>query len=89
VQFEWDPVKGEATYQARGFDFAYASRIFDAALIAVEDTRVDYGETRMKAIGQVGPDVLVVIYTRRGGAIRIISARRANGKERAQWLSRA
>jgi uncharacterized DUF497 family protein len=30
-----------------------------------------------------------VIYTRRGHAIRIISARRANRKERAQWLSSA
>jgi uncharacterized DUF497 family protein len=89
VQFEWDPVKSEVMYQARGFDFAYASRIFDAALVAVQDTRVDYGETRMKAIGRVGPDILVVIYTWRGDAIRIISARRANRKERAEWLSRA
>jgi uncharacterized DUF497 family protein len=51
--------------------------------------RADYGETRIKAIGQVGADILVVIYTRRGAAIRIISARRANSKERAQWQSRA
>ena len=70
-------------------DFAYANRILDAALVAAEDVRVDYGETRMKAIGRVGPDILVVIHTWRGDAIRIISAHRANRKERVQWLSRA
>jgi uncharacterized DUF497 family protein len=89
VEFEWDPAKSETTYQTRGFDFAYASRIFDTALVVAEDTRADYGEIRMKAIGQIGSDVLVVIYTLRGDAIRIIPARRANKKERAQWLSRA
>jgi len=89
VEFEWDKAKNDATYAARGFDFAYASGIFKASWIASEDARVDYGETRIKAIGQVGSDILVVIYTRRGAAIRIISARRANSKERAQWQSRA
>jgi uncharacterized DUF497 family protein len=54
-----------------------------------EAGRTDYGETRLKALGQVGPDILVVIYTCRGDVVRIISARRANRKERAQWLSRA
>jgi uncharacterized protein len=89
VEFEWDPTKSDATYQARGLDFAYASRLFTTGWIASEDMRADYGETRIKAIGQVGADILVVIYTRRGAAIRIISARRANSKERAQWQSRA
>ena len=45
--------------------------------------------SQVKVIGQVGGDILVVIYTRRGRALRIISARRANRKERAQWLSSA
>jgi uncharacterized protein len=89
VEFEWDPAKSDATYSLRGFDFAYASRLFDRAWLATEDNRADYGETRLRAIGQVGGDILVVIYTRRGHAIRIISARRANRKERAQWLSSA
>jgi uncharacterized protein len=89
VEFEWDPAKDAATYQARGFDFAYASRIFAADCIESADTRTNDGEARIKATGQVGSDVLTVIYTRRGTAIRIISARRANRKERAQWQSRA
>jgi hypothetical protein len=89
VEFEWDPDKSDQTYATRGFDFAYASRIFRTAWLGTRDARADYGETRVKAIGQVGADILVVIYTWRGTVIRIISARRANKKERAQWQSRA
>jgi uncharacterized DUF497 family protein len=89
VEFEWDPARSDATYRERGFDFAYASRVFTADRIEVEDPRVHYGESRIKAIGRVGSDILVVIYTWREGAVRIISARRANRKERAQWQSRA
>jgi uncharacterized DUF497 family protein len=62
----------------RGFDFAYARRILSGGRIETIDVRLDYGEVRIKAIGQVGPDILVVIYTVRGSDRRIISARRAN-----------
>ena len=89
MAFEWDPAKSEATFRVRGFDFAYASRVFSQDWIETPDARLDYGEIRRKAIGQVGPDILVVIYTDRGSNRRIISARRANRKERGQWLSRA
>jgi uncharacterized DUF497 family protein len=88
VEFEWDPGKSEATYKLRGFDFAYASRIFSGD-VEIAEARRGYGEIRLKAIGQVNADMLAVVYTIRGRAIRIISARRANRKERAQWLSRA
>jgi uncharacterized DUF497 family protein len=89
LEFEWDPAKSEATFLIRGFDFAYASRVFSGERIETIDAWTDYGEIRIEAIGQVGPDVLTVIYTRRGSMLRIISARRANRKERALWHSRA
>jgi uncharacterized protein len=56
--------------------------IFANGWVEVEDARANYGETRMKAIGQAEADILVVVYTVRGTALRIISARRANRKER-------
>lgn len=88
MEFEWDPAKSEDTFRDRGFDFAYARRVFSGSRIETADARTDYGESRIRAIGQVGPDILTVIYTVRGTILRIISARRANRKERAQWLSR-
>ncbi len=51
------------------------------------DDRADYGETRIKAIGEVDGIVLAVIYTDREDVRWIISARKANRKERALWLA--
>ena len=53
-----------------------------------EDERKGYGEVRTCALGQVGTDVLLVVYTMRGERCRIISARLGNRKERQRWLSR-
>ena len=53
------------------------------------DSRADYGEVRVKAVGAVGSDVLTVIDTVRGSVVRIISARQASRKERSRWLRRA
>ena len=88
MEFEWDPAKSEATYRLRGFDFAYASRVFSGEWRDTPDDRRDDGEARRQAIGQVDGDILVVIYTMRGSGRRIISARRANRRERAEWLLR-
>jgi uncharacterized DUF497 family protein len=41
MKFGWDPAKSEATYKERGFNFAYASRIFATDWIESEDARVD------------------------------------------------
>jgi uncharacterized DUF497 family protein len=53
------------------------------------DNRKDYGERRIRAVGESSGELLHVVYTRRGDTVRIISARRANQKERALWHSRA
>jgi uncharacterized DUF497 family protein len=68
--------------------------IFDGPTLEWDDVRRDCGERRIQAIGQVGEDVLFVVYTwrgrgtPRGGAAwgphsvrRIISARLANRRE--------
>jgi uncharacterized DUF497 family protein len=80
--FEWDEAKSEANLKARGFDFAYAAGVFDGPVLELDDTRIDYGERRVQAIGRTGPDILFVVYTWRGEVRRIISARLANRKER-------
>ena len=68
-------------------DSASRLGVFLGRTIEVVDDRYDYGEVRVKAIGEVEGDVLVVAYTDRNGFRRIISARDANSKERALWLS--
>lgn len=83
--FEWDAAKSLWTLRERGFGFDYAARIFLGPTLERQDDRRDYGEVRMQAIGQVDSDVLFVVYTDRGDARHIISARLASTQERRLW----
>ncbi len=80
--FEWDQAKSDRNLAERGFDFAHAARIFEGDVLEWEDTRRDYGEHRIVAIGEVNEEVYVVVYTQRDEARRIISARTASRRER-------
>ena len=82
MEFEWDDAKSDACFTHRGFDFAYAIRAFlDDDRIVGRDRRWHYGEDRYRLLGTIEGRVFVVTYTMRGSAIRIISARKANGRE--------
>ena len=89
MEFEWDPAKSAATEQQRGTDFDRAAEIFLGKRVEWADDRKPYGEPRIRAVGESAGELLHVVYTERGEVIRIISARRANRKERALWHSRA
>ena len=84
-EFEWDEQKSERNLRERGFDFEYATRIFDSPLVEEEDRRRDYRERRIVVTGTIEDTIFVVVYTLRGKTRRIISARRANGKERDDY----
>ena len=82
MEFEWNDAKSSSCFSRRGFDFGYAVRAFlDPHRIIVQDRRREYGEPRYRLLGMIDGRVYVVVYTLRGSAIRIISARKANGKE--------
>ena len=88
--FSWDRRKSDANLADRGFDFEFASSIFSGPTLEREDTRQDYGERRMVAIGSEDGILIVVVYTDRvlsGGRIerRLISARRASKRERVAY----
>ena len=85
MKFAWDGTKSERNFLMRGFGFDFAALIFSGSVLEAPDAREDYGEIRMRAIGQTQGFVLLVVYTDRGDTRRIISARLANKKERALW----
>ncbi|MCX5764962.1 MAG: BrnT family toxin [Gemmatimonadetes bacterium] len=87
MTFEWDAAKSAETYWRRGFDFAVASMIFEGPVLAIIDTRFDYGERRFIAIGIVDGTYLTVVYTDRdnGARRRIISAWTSNRQERRRY----
>ncbi len=85
--FEWDPAKAEANFAKHRVRFAEALTVFDDDLaITVPDDESDPNERRFISIGTgVKGDLLVVVYTWRRTNIRIISVRRAEGHERAEY----
>ena len=89
VNFSWDERKSDANLRLRGFDFAFASLIFNERTFTRQDDRRDYGEIRMIAVGRVDLDYLTVVYTDRPQGDqqerRIISARRSNRRERTDY----
>lgn len=80
--FEWDDTKSARNYVERGFDYDHVCRMFDGDVLEREDRRRDYGERRIIAVGQIDGMLFTVVYTWRGSVRRIISARRADRKER-------
>ena len=87
MEFGWDTAKSEMTRRERGFGFEYSARIFAGPTLEAVDRRRDYGEERIKAIGEIDGRVYVVIYTDRPGVRWIISAWKASGKDIRTWRS--
>jgi uncharacterized DUF497 family protein len=85
MEIEWDNNKAASNLIKHKIDFEDAKNIFlDPNRLEREDQR-DYNETRIQVIGIVNQVVLLVVYTKRNGRYRIISARRANKNERRQY----
>jgi len=80
--FEWDEDTSSACFRERGFSFDFVAQVFfDSERFVEPDSRGSYGEDRYRAMGRIDGRVYVVIYTPRGRAIRLISARKANKRE--------
>ncbi len=88
VAIEFDEVKRAATLAARGLDMARAGEVFAGATLTVKDDRQDYGEDRFMTIGFLAAVMVVLVWTPRGGAYRIVSMRKANERERALYTPR-
>ena len=66
--FSWNAGKKCAeNWESRKVDFAEAIGIFDDPdVIEAIDSREDYGEERIQALGKTGASVHLVVYTWRG-----------------------
>jgi len=83
--FEWDHNKANSNLKKHGIDFADAvTALDDFNAVTIDDPNHDeerYITIGMDAYGRI----LVVVYTFRGDAIRLISARKATKHERKQY----
>jgi hypothetical protein len=88
VQFEWDERKRRANFAKHGIDFAAVGQMSTGDLVEEVDTRRDYGEVRIKAIGEANGVIVSVVYTWRGERRRLISARKARADERKEYQAK-
>ena len=87
--FEWDSDKAALNWQKHRIKFEDAAKIF------ADENRIDYldedhsvEENRYITIGRVDK-ILFVVYTERGIATRLISARKADADERRDYYAGA
>ena len=67
---------------------ARADDVFVDDTLTVEDDRRDYGEDRFITVGFLDGTMVVLVWTPRDEAYRIISMRKANERERALYTPR-
>ena len=85
MKISFDPAKGTKTLADRGIDFADAAEVFDGPTFDTQDTRKDYGETRMLSVGLLRGRMVIVVWTPRGNSRHIISRRKANEREQSRF----
>jgi uncharacterized protein len=84
-EFEWDENKRRINVVKHGIDFEDAKEVFfdPAAYMSLSPRTVS--ERRYVTVGLMRGALIAVIFTRRGNAIRIISARAARRIERQTY----
>lgn len=85
MDFEWDERKREEIRAQRGFDLLVAARIFLGEVVSWRDERADYGEEREVSTGMVGEDCFVVVHTKRGDFIRLITAWKGGRRAKSEY----
>ncbi len=91
IRIEWDTVKAKINLRKHRVSFETAARVFADPFALMEQNRIENGERRWQTLGRVeGHLLLLVAHTVRDdedGAetIRLISARRADPKERKRY----
>ena len=88
MKFEWDHAKAEKNREKHGIRFEVAAKVFlDPERVTVPDRRFDYGEERFITLGRIDDRLYVVVFAEKAmtATIRIISARKANARERRRY----
>lgn len=85
MDIEFDEEKRRQTLEHRGLDFADAQELFEGPEFTSLDDREDYGEERFQTVGLLSERLVMVIWTPRGEARRIISMRKCNAREQRKF----
>lgn len=86
MEFEFDPDKSLTNKAKHGIDFIEAQELWKDEGLLTSPTRSD-SEPRFIAVGLIASRHWSAVFTRRGGAIRLISVRRARNEEIERYES--
>lgn len=87
LSFEWDPAKAATNLAKHGVSFGAVRGLdLDNKLVEIDDRR-DYGEVREVAYGLIDDQIHVLVFTRRGIGLRVISLRKTGRRETAWYHS--
>jgi hypothetical protein len=81
MRLTFDPAKNARNIAERDLSFELVAQLDWETAVAVEDTRKDYGERRLRVLAFLGKRLHAVVITMRGDVTHVISFRKANGKE--------
>jgi uncharacterized protein len=81
MKITYDDAKNARNIRERNLPFSLAKDFEFANAIVVQDKRRTYSEIRMKAVGNIGNRLHVLIFVPTFEGIRIISLRKANARE--------
>lgn len=84
----FDIAKRDKTLAERGIDFMDAALVFEGRHFTLADDRREYGEARFVTVGLLHERMVVMVWTPRGEARRIISMRKANEREQDRYRHR-
>jgi len=82
IKIAYDPAKNKLNITKHGVAFEEIEFFDWSTAFIYEDKREDYGEERRIAPGFIHQRLHVLIYTTRKQALRVISLRKANERER-------
>jgi uncharacterized protein len=81
MDIEFDEAKRQDTLNRRGLDMADAWLVFSGRTLTFPDVRNDYSERRLLTVGFLRGRMVIICWTARGKAHRIISMRKTNERE--------
>jgi uncharacterized DUF497 family protein len=85
--YAWDERKRASNLRKHGVDFAIVQNFdFETALV-LRDNRKNYGEERYRAYGTINGRLHALVFTPREGRIRVISLRKSNAREIANYAA--
>lgn len=81
VRYTFDPVKDALNQAKHGVSLVLAEILFAEPHVSMVDDRFDYGEAREIAFSWINGRLFVCVHADRGEERRVISLRKANGRE--------